>query len=210
MVTRCINCFTHSRLLVIHNNGLWFCLCVCPHEMTCCSQWTYGHARCSSPCILHTIRSVYPPHGQWPAPMGSWWVYYWQLMRQHMALCVICNGTDSREFSLIYELSWCRKQITLMQNILLPCRPTCEQLLQKCCSTQNYETVRAILFEILRSLDWKKSWMPPPLRHIIFHRWPLIHFFFANASPQYFYFLLPVQPTPAKDLKWNSSQVFLK
>ncbi len=23
-------------------------------------------------CILHTFQSVNPPHGQWPAPMGSW------------------------------------------------------------------------------------------------------------------------------------------
>ncbi len=29
------------------------------------------------PYILHTIRSVYPPHGPWPAPMGSWRVYIW-------------------------------------------------------------------------------------------------------------------------------------
>ncbi len=34
-------------------------------------------ARCSSLCILYTIRSVYPPHGQWPAPMGSWGVVTW-------------------------------------------------------------------------------------------------------------------------------------
>ncbi len=32
------------------------CLCVCPPEI---------------------IRSVYPPHGQWPAPMGSWRVDYY-------------------------------------------------------------------------------------------------------------------------------------
>ncbi len=30
-----------------------------------------------SPCILHTFQSVIPPHGQWPAPMGSWRVYIW-------------------------------------------------------------------------------------------------------------------------------------
>ncbi len=33
-------------------------------------------ARCSSPCILHTFPSVYLPHWQWPAPMGSWRVQY--------------------------------------------------------------------------------------------------------------------------------------
>ncbi len=30
-----------------------------------------GH---TSPCILHTIWSVIPPHGQWAAPMDSWQV----------------------------------------------------------------------------------------------------------------------------------------
>ena len=45
---------------------------------SCSSRWTYGHdfwyvdARCTSPCILHAFQSVCPPHGQWPAPMGSW------------------------------------------------------------------------------------------------------------------------------------------
>ncbi len=34
------------------------------------------YARCSSLCILHTFRSVNPPHWQWPAPMGSWRVFY--------------------------------------------------------------------------------------------------------------------------------------
>ncbi len=32
--------------------------------------------RCSSPCILHTFWSVNPPHGQWPAPIGSLRVLY--------------------------------------------------------------------------------------------------------------------------------------
>ncbi len=33
-------------------------------------------ASCTSPCILHTFQSVCPPHGQWPAPLGSWRVIY--------------------------------------------------------------------------------------------------------------------------------------
>ncbi len=28
--------------------------------------------KCTSPCMLQTIQSANPPHGQWPAPMGSW------------------------------------------------------------------------------------------------------------------------------------------
>ncbi len=28
---------------------------------------------------VHAIRSVYPPHGQWPAPMGGWRVLYTRL-----------------------------------------------------------------------------------------------------------------------------------
>ena len=33
-------------------------------------------ASCTSPSILHISQSVYPPHGQWPAPSGSWRVDY--------------------------------------------------------------------------------------------------------------------------------------
>ncbi len=29
-----------------------------------------------APCILHTVWSVSQPHGQWPAPMGSWRLFY--------------------------------------------------------------------------------------------------------------------------------------
>ncbi len=34
-------------------------------------------ARHTSPCILLTFQSVNPPHGQWPAPMGSWRVIHY-------------------------------------------------------------------------------------------------------------------------------------
>ena len=45
-------------------------LSVRPHEMS-------NAAAANGPMdmiigILHTIRSVNPPRGQWPAPMGSW------------------------------------------------------------------------------------------------------------------------------------------
>ncbi len=64
----------------IHNNGLWFCLSVRPHEMTSASAANgptlFKNSDDKTRYILHTIRSVYPPHGQWPAPMGSWRVKY--------------------------------------------------------------------------------------------------------------------------------------
>ena len=35
--------------------------------------------------ILRTFQSVNPPHGQWPAPMGSWRVsYYSKLSKCHL------------------------------------------------------------------------------------------------------------------------------
>ncbi len=36
-------------------------------------------ARRTSPCVLHTFRSVFLPNGQWPAPSGSWRVFYFLL-----------------------------------------------------------------------------------------------------------------------------------
>ena len=75
-------------------------------------------------------------------------MYCWQLMRQYKIPCVICYGTDSREFSLISAPSWCRKQITLMQNILLPCRPICEQIWKKCCKELPLDGIKLDLYDV--------------------------------------------------------------
>ncbi len=56
-------------------------LCVHPsihNHLSCCNQWTYGH----------TIWSEYPPHGQWPAPMGSWRVINAGLFFPVHAICL--------------------------------------------------------------------------------------------------------------------------
>ncbi len=44
------------------------------YEFLC---FTASHAKTIGPrnLILHIFRSVYPPHGQWPAPIGSWRVH---------------------------------------------------------------------------------------------------------------------------------------
>ncbi len=45
-------------------------------------------ARRTSPCILHTFQSVNLPHGQWPAPMGSWRV----LLFCRFPIGLLCSG----------------------------------------------------------------------------------------------------------------------
>ncbi len=35
-----------------------------------------------STCMLHTIQTAHPPHGQWQAPIASWRVYYLHATRQ--------------------------------------------------------------------------------------------------------------------------------
>ena len=63
----------------IHNNSLWFFASVCASVTTSPAADKIGpmdDARRSSPCILHTNLSVYPPNGPWPAPMGSWRVFF--------------------------------------------------------------------------------------------------------------------------------------
>ncbi len=94
------------------------------------------NARCSSPCILHTFRSVNPPHWQWPAPMGSWRVYcyveYWEICffgkKEKLAFSNHINGifhlavNDSRNYMyfLGFSLRVVQKQYRQLLRSLAP------------------------------------------------------------------------------------------
>ncbi len=64
----------HNR---VYDSFCVSCVSVCPSVTTVRSTAWQHYARHSSPCILHTILSVYPPHGKLPAPHG-------QLASKHM------------------------------------------------------------------------------------------------------------------------------
>ncbi len=58
-------------------------------------------------CILHTFQSINPPHGQWPAPMGSWRVsnwykvtFFWVYMALFKLPMAKWNHTSTTNFKL--------------------------------------------------------------------------------------------------------------
>ena len=50
--------------------------------------------------ILHTFQSVNPPHGQWPAPMGSWRVFHSLNFVQKPKNSILSNITKNRYYLL--------------------------------------------------------------------------------------------------------------
>ncbi len=60
-------CWTGSLLLNEEHPYLLFTDMWLFHSLSCSDRWPWF--------FVHTIPTVYPPHGQWPAPMGSWRVY---------------------------------------------------------------------------------------------------------------------------------------
>ncbi len=88
-------CFTiHTYFLrVVHFN------------VTALKRQNRTDARRTSPCILHTFQSVYPPHGQWPAPMGSWRVYnFGQAATPPPGLRVLPYGSEMDALSNLFMI----------------------------------------------------------------------------------------------------------
>ena len=71
-------------------------------------------ARCTSAYILRIFQSVNPPHGQWPAPMGSWRVVYsWEVIFSYLfdmfsivRFCVLDYEQKSFHYRLTKSLDW--------------------------------------------------------------------------------------------------------
>ncbi len=110
-------------LLLVNNCGMH---CIVSNHWTACNNpyiflsfpsflpsFRVSHALL--PCILHTFRSVNPPHWQWPAPMGSWRVYYCTVIFHNR-----CNTLFISILLFIVMSSWFKKCNLMLKWAHLP------------------------------------------------------------------------------------------
>ena len=68
--------------------------------------------------ILHTFRSVYPPHGQWPAPIGSWRVLHFPLPPEQLLYCIHSTPTsfNINKDMIFFIMIWMKYHSVLLKD----------------------------------------------------------------------------------------------